>query len=372
MTIERKVLALTDAAVSDAGQLTGYGAAFGNRDDGGDVVEQGFFADVLGDFLREGFISWGHDWATPVAMPMEAREDPKGLYLSAAFHSDAQSQRYRTIAAERLAAGKTMGLSIGYEVAEAEDLPDARHLMKASRLFEVGMVMVPMNRQATISEVKSAVRPHQTDTSEAPWDSGAAEANLSNDAGAATYRQAYAWNDPEGDPDTKAAWKFIHHFVSADGNVGAASLTAAVTGIGVLNGGRGGTTIPDADRRGVWSHLAQHISDAGNEPPELKSLAAPGGTYAADVERILGDVRALEVRARDMAGSRVKEGRVLSASNRDRLRSVVDALSSVRQIQSELEALLRETEPPAKTAAWAWSARARLAAARAEFDIAFD
>jgi HK97 family phage prohead protease len=362
MTIERKVLALTDAAVSDAGQLTGYGAAFGNRDDGGDVVEQGFFADVLGDFLREGFISWGHDWATPVAMPMEAREDPKGLYLSAAFHSDAQSQRYRTIAAERLAAGKTMGLSIGYEVAEAEDLPDARHLMKASRLFEVGMVMVPMNRQATISEVKSAVRPHQTDTSEAPWDSGAAEANLSNDAGAATYRQAYAWNDPEGDPDTKAAWKFIHHFVSADGNVGAASLTAVVTGIGVLNGGRGGTTIPDADRRGVWSHLAQHISDAGNEPPELKGLLA-GLTYAQDSDNVLSDVMRWKTRTRDLL---TKEGRAISESRRVRLQSQIAALE---EVLSDLRALHSETEPPPKMLPWHLSARARLALANAEYEL---
>ena len=49
-------------------------------------------------------------------------------------------------------------------------------------------------------------------------------------------------------------------------------------GIGVLNGGRGGTTIPDADRQGVWNHLAKHLRDADLTPPELKSADDHGQT----------------------------------------------------------------------------------------------
>ena len=96
------------------------------------------------------------------------------------------------------------------------------------------------------------------------------EANLPNEAGAQTLRRAFAWADPDADPDTKAAYKFVHHEVSARGQVGPANVKACVSGIGILNGARGGARIPDADRKGVHSHLARHLRDAGEEPPPLK------------------------------------------------------------------------------------------------------
>ena len=83
-------------------------------------------------------------------------------------------------------------------------------------------------------------------------------------------RGAYAWVDPEADGDTKAAYKFIHHEVARNGDVGAASERACSSGIAVLNGGRGGTDIPAGDRKGVYRHLATHLKDAGRDPPELR------------------------------------------------------------------------------------------------------
>lgn len=122
--------------------------------------------------------------------------------------------------------------------------------------------------------IKGAIPPHKTavDTDSA-WDGGKNVGNIPNDAGASTLKKMYAWVDPEGDPDKKASYKFPHHMVSADGTVGAANSKACSAGIAVLNGGRGGTNIPDGDRKGVYNHLAKHISDGGNEPPELKMLA---------------------------------------------------------------------------------------------------
>ena len=116
---------------------------------------------------------------------------------------------------------------------------------------------------------KSALPKHSTPTSDGPWDGPKAEANLRTGDSAAYYRRAFAWVDPEGNPETKAAYKFIHHEVGSDGRVGAANLRAASTGIAVLNGARGGTTISDTDRRGVHSHLARHLRDADREVPPL-------------------------------------------------------------------------------------------------------
>lgn len=119
-----------------------------------------------------------------------------------------------------------------------------------------------------------AIAIHHTETSTGNWDGPANEARLKLDGTEAYYRSAYAWQDTSGDPATKAAYRFIHHEIGGDGSVGAANNRACSTGIGVLNGGRGGTTIPAADRRGLYNHLAAHLRDAELEAPPLRSFAA--------------------------------------------------------------------------------------------------
>jgi len=121
-----------------------------------------------------------------------------------------------------------------------------------------------------VKELRKALPVHHTETSEGAWDGPANEARLKNDETSSYYKKAYAWQDPDKDADTKAAYKFIHHEVDGEGNIGPANIKACRTGIGVLNGGRGGTTISDEDRQGVYDHLAAHLKDAGLEPPELK------------------------------------------------------------------------------------------------------
>jgi HK97 family phage prohead protease len=116
-----------------------------------------------------------------------------------------------------------------------------------------------------------AIRSHTTGTTDAAWNAGDMVANMMNGQDESYYRSMFAWQDPEGDPATKSAYKFPHHMVNSDGDVGAANSRAASSGIGVLNGGRGGANIPDSDRKGVYNHLAKHIADAGRDAPDLSS-----------------------------------------------------------------------------------------------------
>jgi hypothetical protein len=131
-------------------------------------------------------------------------------------------------------------------------------------------------RTVDIKGQKAALASHSTPTTDAAWDGPANEARARSGEDAAYYRRIYAWRDPDGDPTVKSTYKFVHHMVDGNGNPGAANVRGCQTGIGVLNGGRGGTTIPDADRQGVWNHLARHLRDADLEPPELKSLTGTG------------------------------------------------------------------------------------------------
>jgi len=114
-----------------------------------------------------------------------------------------------------------------------------------------------------------SIRVHHTATSDARWDGPANESRLLSDGDAAYYRSAFAWQE-EG-ASKKGDYKFPHHEVAEDGSVGAANIRACIAGIAILNGGRGGTAIPDSDREGVYRHLAAHIKDSGATPPELKT-----------------------------------------------------------------------------------------------------
>ena len=129
------------------------------------------------------------------------------------------------------------------------------------------------SRHAGLEEAMPAIAPHKTATSEKPWDGPKAKANLRNDGTKSYYRSAFAWQDPNGDATTKAAYKFIHHEVSGGGDVGAANIKACQSSIGILNGGRGGTLLTGSDRRGTYRHVAAHLRDAKLEPAPLAQYA---------------------------------------------------------------------------------------------------
>lgn len=122
-----------------------------------------------------------------------------------------------------------------------------------------------------------AVPVHHTSTDDGVWDGPAQVKKLNTPLTAKIGDDVFAWVDPDADETTKSAWRFTHHFVSAAGYPGAASTLACSTAIGILNGARTGTTIPDGDREGVWRHLAAHLSDAGVDHDHIPQLRSATG-----------------------------------------------------------------------------------------------
>lgn len=298
----------------DEGMFEAIVSVFGNVDLVGDRVVKGAFAKTLAAWAESGDpipVIWNHDWYDPMAhlgTVLEAEERDEGLWVKAQVDRDTEfgAQVWRLVKSRRV-----KEFSFAYDIVDERKAKDGANELLELELFEVGPTLKGANPATQLlgAKRKRALPPHGGATSEETWDGPANEANLSTDAGAATYRKAYAWVDPEGDPDTKAAYKFIHHHVSDDGEVGAASLTACTTGIGVLNGGRGGTNIPDGDRAGVYAHLARHLRDGDREPPELRSASGAGPDGA-------------------------KAGRVLSAKNEQALR---DALGLIQGVLKALD-----------------------------------
>lgn len=130
--------------------------------------------------------------------------------------------------------------------------------------------------------VAAAVAPHETATSDDEWDADVNVGRLPSPMSVETARNVFAWIDDsriEDDMIVKDGCKFPHHLVSEDGTPGAADLAACSAVIAALNGARSEPDIPDADREGVYRHVAAHLRDAGREDiPELQ-----GPTTAAAV-----------------------------------------------------------------------------------------
>lgn len=360
---ETKTLALQELKIvgadGDAGSFDGYASMFGTVDSYGDTIDPGAYADTIPQFLERGFIGWGHDWNEPIGIVTGAREDTRGLLINGQFHSDPDAQKFRLRAKERVSAGKFMGLSIGYEALNWEmrqvdqpyrgpygELTDKVRALTKIRLFEVSLVTVPAEQNSGITGIKDtltekrAIGSHSTSTSDGAWDGPANEARLSTDAGASAFRKAFAWMDPDKDPDTKAAYKFIHHEVSSDGSVGAANMRACITGIAVLNGGRGGSTIPDADKQGVYNHLAKHLRDGDRESPPLKAHAL---RLRDESWWALAGLQGWTDRLESVAGLRDSEGKAgarISAATAEDIQSALDALDALSPIRERLLALL--------------------------------
>ncbi|MBA4291361.1 HK97 family phage prohead protease [bacterium] len=126
--------------------LRGYASVKNVVDSYGDVICDGAYGD-LGEFVRTGFVAVGHDHSgIPVGYVTEAKEDERGLLVGMKFHSTAEAQAAKTVADERLAAGKRVGLSIGYlpRIWDFE-MRDGRRvrLLKEIELKEFSLVTLP-------------------------------------------------------------------------------------------------------------------------------------------------------------------------------------------------------------------------------------
>lgn len=246
---------------------------------------------------------------------------------------------------------------------------DAVRAGMADRVATMEQVVADLQRRASaappqrqdadlLDAIEGPIKPHSTATTDAPWDGPRMKANLPNEDGEQAWIAAFAWfdssaPDPNGDgyPDRKGDYKFIHHMVSDAGDVGAANVTACSDGIGVLNGGRTGTTIPAADRQGVYDHLARHLRDAGQEPPPLKSIeqmhdeaAMSGLSFAGRLLVLHEDASSALEEINTLADFR--ERGHLTGAKRERLAACTEALANVVESYREVLATAVSDKQP--------------------------
>ena len=136
----------------EEGIFSGYGAVFSNIDSGGDIIEPGAFTKTIAEGAGRVKILSGHnDALLPIGVPVELREDAKGLYMRGKISDTALGRDVKTLIKD----GVLGELSIGYDpVVFDYDESGIRHLREV-KLWEISVVTWAMNEQAVITGYKA-------------------------------------------------------------------------------------------------------------------------------------------------------------------------------------------------------------------------
>ncbi len=273
------------------------------------------------NFLKNPVFLWAHDYRSlPIGKVVRLTQDEEGLLADVIFDQEDDLARQVESKYER---GFLSAVSVGFQPLEMDFGKNGEPLKHTQKdLLELSGVPVPANADALVQRAnnqqrRAALPPHTTPKApeETPWDGAAV---MRECEGAAQLRRVSAWVDPDGDPEAKQSYKLPHH--QPDGTCVWRGVAAAMV---ALLGGRGGVDIPDADRRGVYNHLARHYGLWDKEPPEFKAadeLAAFGPEEVRGLfwEGEMDDELPVQ-----------KAGRRLSAKSRAAIQQAVDILRNL-------------------------------------------
>jgi HK97 family phage prohead protease len=286
MDIERKFIDLKDLTVTEEGpgHITGYRSVFGEIDEGGDLVAKGFFADAIPEYLSAGFTAHSHDWDFDkvVGYPIDAKEDDYGLFVDSEFHSTPDAQNVRTKAIERKKAGKRVGFSFGFSISDKSYI-EAKDYKDQLALY---------------------VRPDRL------------QANLLK------------------------AQKFDRIRILKKGEIMEDSIvTAPMNKLAMASGVKSEDQIKELSEDQI-----QQVLTSANDEFFLKVIAASESFESFDKAAPAALKKFIENMQRNHE-ARVKEGRVLSSSNRATVQKCKDALTA---LMGDLDALLQMSEPKPK------------------------
>jgi hypothetical protein len=122
-------------------QIEAVASTTGNMDRTGDVIAPGAFkSSVLRDFVQNGALLAFHEWDDePIGMPVSAAMRGNELVSVGQFHTTQKGQDFRKIAMERIEAGLSVSVSVGFmpDYDSMSFYPSGKALMDACE--EMGM-----------------------------------------------------------------------------------------------------------------------------------------------------------------------------------------------------------------------------------------
>ena len=157
--MQHKDFGLSIKAVSDSGEIEGYGSTFGGEPDSyGDVVAKGAFADSLAAHKAAGTMPkmlWGHKADDPpIGDWLNIEEDEKGLFVKGRvdIEDPFAARIYRA-----MKAGRVNKFSIGYSVDKwaSDAARKGVRILQKLALWEISPVNFPANVNAGVTSVKN-------------------------------------------------------------------------------------------------------------------------------------------------------------------------------------------------------------------------
>jgi HK97 family phage prohead protease len=276
--------------------VTGITAVMGNVDDGNDRIQNGAFKRTLkqrGDRIQH---LWQHCYQDPPTATIKAiREVGKdelppallkkcpeatgGLEVTREYLNTPRGDEMLACLSSDPPAIKEMSIGfdpIDYKFDEEGTAGVKIRTLRECRLWDTSDVNWGMN-SATVS-MKSAVPYKETGTAKedtkwsAPGLAGFTDEKWEDLDPAEQKRIAnhFAWAD--GMPPEKFEGLKLPHHLPGKGGVGEANWKGVAAAMAALLGARGGTDIPDGDRKAVYDHLAKHYAEFGKEAPDFKTL----------------------------------------------------------------------------------------------------
>lgn len=337
--MEQKVTrGANDVNSIDGRKVTGFAAVMGNIDDGRDRIFSGAFRKTIKENGGRVKHFWQHDiMQPPTAMIVDLKEVKKdelpeklvaeypdltgGLKVVREYLDTPRGNEILGA----IKVGALTEMSIGYdpirfdfEELKATDTEPGGMVrnLREIRLWDTSDVNFGMN-PATVSATKKAV-PYK--------DTGKADEGTAWSAPSLSDFTADGWNDLSAGEISRisahyafsANWpaenfgdlKLPHHLAGTSG-VGKAVWRGVAAAMAALLGARGGVSMPDADKRSVYNHLSKHYAEFDKEPPDLKLL---------ELSIVIAPL---------LLPDALKEGRVLSKRNLEKLTAALQTLNDI-------------------------------------------
>jgi hypothetical protein len=294
----------------------------------------------LKNFKKNPILLAGHDYRPEyvIGVAKNIRIEGNQLLFEPVFHSITELARN---IGQMFKDGILRAWSVGFI---PNGLMNPEDKSSKNELLEISAVSVPANANAlmtnaksydveTINNVDNWVKDFSEIKTVIPYkDLGIADENEEWDGGkevkestAEDLFQMSAWYNQE-EAENKSSYKLPHHRQ----NDKKAIWNGVKSAMGALLGARGGVDIPDDEKKSVYNHLSAHYKQFEKEIPEFKEYSDKeyADLFKEDAEN-------------DKIEIDVKEGKVISKKNRDKISS---AIEQTKQAITALEELLELTE----------------------------
>jgi hypothetical protein len=129
--IQRQVEGIT--SIDDSGSISGIANRLGDLDSFATIADpQSITPEMIERWVKRGAFLGCHEHDETAIGYLESAqiESIRDLTFTARYHSTSRAQEFRTVAAERLAADRTVGFSIGFRVSNYEYFPSGKKFLE--------------------------------------------------------------------------------------------------------------------------------------------------------------------------------------------------------------------------------------------------